>query len=66
MMKRLGVEDSTERLIDDARSLGRNELDALEADGWLLVDISERRARNGSLYYRHRFRHVSAPPRGVI
>jgi hypothetical protein len=66
MMKKLGTEHSTERLIDDARSLSGSELDGLEADGWLLVDITERRARNGTVYYRHRFSHASAPHKGIF
>jgi hypothetical protein len=66
MMRKLGTEDANERLIDDARSLSRNELDALEAEHWLLVDITERRARNGTVYYRHTFRHATASPRGAF
>jgi hypothetical protein len=65
MMRKLGTEDSIERLIDDARSLGRSELDAIESEGWTLVSITERRARNGSIYYRHRFRHATARPKGA-
>jgi hypothetical protein len=66
VMRKLGTEDSTSRLIDDVRSLSGSELDALEAEHWLLVDITERRARNGSVYYRHRFSRASAPHKGIF
>ena len=65
-MKRLTTDDSPERLIDDVRIMGGTELAGLEADGWRLLDVAERQSRGGAIYYRHRFRHVSAPHKGVI
>jgi hypothetical protein len=66
MMKKLGSEDSTERLIDDIEPLNRGELTSLASEGWVFMDVTERVNRAGERFYRHRFRHASAPPRGVI
>jgi hypothetical protein len=58
--------DSPERLIDSTSKLDAHELDDLLSRGWRLVGVTERVSRIGATYYRHEFRHTSAPGRGAI